>query len=139
MRGTYVLLIKAPEKEIRVGKLGIIRFKSGFYAYVGSALNGIEARIKRHLSNEKKIHWHIDYLLTISRIETVFYAETAQRMECDIAESLSDLESVREFGCSDCTCESHLFFSPEKNYLERRISDAFERCGLEWEKEIVGG
>ena len=37
--------------------------KKGIYIYTGSAKKNIDSRIKRHLSNSKKLHWHIDYLL----------------------------------------------------------------------------
>ncbi|MGZ7049923.1 MAG: GIY-YIG nuclease family protein, partial [Methanobacterium sp.] len=64
---TYCLLINLNvDSEISVGKLGKLNFKKGFYVYVGSALNSIDARIKRHLKNDKKLFWHIDYLLTTS-------------------------------------------------------------------------
>jgi len=42
MKGSYILLIKLDEdKDIQIGKLGNISFKKGYYAYVGSALNGL--------------------------------------------------------------------------------------------------
>ena len=50
MKGSYTLLIELPEQEvIPVGKLGLIAFSQGFYAYVGSGMGGVEARIGRHL------------------------------------------------------------------------------------------
>ena len=46
MKGSYVLLIELPKSvEIQVGHLGKIKFKTSFYAYVGSALGGLEVRI----------------------------------------------------------------------------------------------
>ncbi|MFP4052091.1 MAG: GIY-YIG nuclease family protein, partial [Thermoplasmata archaeon] len=64
MKGIYTLVIELKEdKVIEVGAIGNIDFDKGYYVYVGSAQNGLEARIERHLSDEKKIHWHIDYLL----------------------------------------------------------------------------
>ena len=30
---------------------------------VQNAMNSLESRVKRHLSDNKKKHWHIDYLL----------------------------------------------------------------------------
>ena len=58
----------ATEKDIFVGKLGYIHFPGAFYAYVGSAMNGLEARLSHHLRKEKKPHWHIDYLLREAEI-----------------------------------------------------------------------
>ena len=70
MKGCYCLIINLDKNsEIRIGrKLGKIKFKKGTYVYVGSAMNSLESRLKRHLSDEKKMHWHIDYLLKESKI-----------------------------------------------------------------------
>ena len=58
MKGTYVLIIElAHTKDILVGKLGYIHFSKAFYAYVGSAMNGFEARLPHHLRKKKKPHW----------------------------------------------------------------------------------
>ncbi|NOQ37998.1 DUF123 domain-containing protein, partial [archaeon] len=64
MKGVYVLIVKV-DKDIqeKIGALGKIRFCRGTYAYVGSAQNGLEKRIARHLSKKKSLFWHIDYLL----------------------------------------------------------------------------
>ncbi|MFB6089230.1 MAG: DUF123 domain-containing protein, partial [Candidatus Aenigmatarchaeota archaeon] len=49
--------------DVRIGALGKIHFQIGKYIYVGSAQNGIEQRVERHKSSDKKLFWHIDYLL----------------------------------------------------------------------------
>ena len=59
MKGSYILLIKQDENSnICIGSLGNIEFTSGYYAYIGSALNGISQRVNRHLRSNKKLHWH---------------------------------------------------------------------------------
>ncbi|AIC15166.1 GIY-YIG nuclease family protein [Nitrososphaera viennensis] len=65
MKGVYVLLMHIGRPAIaRTGSLGRLHFEKGVYAYVGSALNGLEPRISRHLSKRKEnMHWHIDYLI----------------------------------------------------------------------------
>ncbi|MEE8318148.1 MAG: DUF123 domain-containing protein, partial [Dehalococcoidales bacterium] len=64
MTGGYVLLARLPKRQdVKAGCLPARSFPGGYYAYAGSALNGIPARVRRHLSPAKKIHWHIDYLL----------------------------------------------------------------------------
>ena len=97
MKGAYVLLIELPESaEIQVGHLGKIKFQTCFYAYVGSALGGVEARISRHLRKEKKLHWHIDYLLARARIKEVY---VNKGKECDIVKKLAEhFPCVRGFG-----------------------------------------
>jgi len=116
MKGVYILLIKVePDQTIQIGRLRKIFFKKGFYAYVGSAMNSLEGRINRHLRSDKKVHWHIDYLLKRSDIIKVFYRGTERKIECDVARIFSKkLENINGFGCSDCNCNSHLFYGNEK-------------------------
>ncbi len=112
MKGTYLLVMTLPhDTALSIGRHGRIHFQKGNYAYVGSALNGLEQRIARHLRNNKKTHWHIDYLLPFAEIVEIFYKENAQRDECRIAQVLDrTFEGIPGFGCSDCSCPSHLFF-----------------------------
>jgi Uri superfamily endonuclease len=125
MKGSYILSIRLRyDREIKIGKLGEILFKRGLYLYVGSALNNLEKRIQRHLRNNKKIHWHIDFLLRKSKIEKIYYYETNFDKECEIAENIKKISiSIPGFGCSDCKCKSHLFFSVGNDLLE--IIDQF--------------
>jgi Uri superfamily endonuclease len=112
MKGSYILLIEAKkDMNIIIGKLGKIFFKKSFYVYIGSALNSLESRINRHLRSNKKIHWHIDYLLKYGDIIDVFYKENLKREECKISgEFEKKLHFLKGFGCSDCKCNSHLFY-----------------------------
>lgn len=130
--GVYVLLIHVPySMTVRIGELGNIRFQEGYYAYVGSALGGIDRRVGRHMKNEKKLHWHVDYLLLRSRPVDVFSAETGERRECEIARQLSKgFSSVDKFGSSDCGCKSHLFYSKDPNEITKEIISAFKSLGL---------
>lgn len=120
MKGCYVLVIKLEkDQNIVISKLGSIFFKKGYYFYVGSALNNLEKRIRRHLSSDKKFHWHIDYLLKYSKIVQVFIKENKFREECIVAQALIEkLESIPGFGCSDCKCKSHLFYGSYNDTLQ---------------------
>ncbi|MEM0465358.1 MAG: GIY-YIG nuclease family protein [Candidatus Pacearchaeota archaeon] len=114
MRGIYILIIRVKKPlKIKIGKLGIINFTKGNYAYIGSAQNNLEKRIMRHKSKskKKKLHWHIDYLLNNknSKIIKIFYKKKSKKYECIIAKKLSKKRNIiNKFGCSDCTCKSHL-------------------------------
>ena len=132
-RGTYVLLVHVPyDLALTTGELGRVDFKTGYYAYVGSALRGLEARVGRHLREQKKIYWHIDHLLLRARAVDVIVAESGEQKECDVAGELAkSLPSVRGFGSSDCNCPSHLFYSPDYPQLIRRILQAFRASKLE--------
>ncbi len=137
MKGTYVLLVELSEpKYIEVGRLREIEFQNGFYAYVGSALNGLENRIERHLEDEKKLHWHIDYLLSESDVEKVLFGVSEERKECDLARAVADsFKMVKDFGSSDCGCDSHLFYAKDFSRLEKKVRSSFEKIGLaprEW-------
>jgi len=119
MKGSYVLIIELKEnKTLQIGKLGKTYFKKGFYIYVGSALNSLEKRIQRHLIKNKKMHWHIDYLLHYAKIINVFYKESNKREECYVVKKLDKkFLSITDFGCSDCKCNSHLFYSSKNNIM----------------------
>ncbi|HIE34338.1 MAG TPA: GIY-YIG nuclease family protein [Candidatus Altiarchaeales archaeon] len=139
MKGVYALIIELDRNErIQTGKLGLIEFKSGFYAYVGSALNSIEGRIGRHIRNEKKLRWHIDYLLKKARVLSVIYAESIDKYECIIAKELSKrFPTIYGFGSTDCRCKSHLFFSENRTTLENAVSSTINRNELVALKESV--
>jgi Uri superfamily endonuclease len=113
MKGIYYLLINLKRNvRLNIGALGKIRFRKGRYVYVGSAQNNVEKRVQRHMSKNKKLRWHIDYLLASSyaKVENAFYKKAAKNIECRTADFLADIaEPVSCFGCSDCRCNSHLF------------------------------
>ena len=109
--GSYILFLRLPRKRrITVGKPGTITFPAGLYAYVGSALNGWEARVNRHLTGGGKIHWHIDYLRAVAHVEGALVLESSERLECAINEAIAKTSLVVApgFGSSDCECLTHL-------------------------------
>ena len=116
MKGSYVLIIELPEEqEIAVGSLKVLHFPCGSYAYVGSALGGLKPRLNRHLQRNKKLRWHIDYLLQKESISSIIICETEDRVECAIAQALSrQFDSIISFGSSDCKCSSHIFYDAEE-------------------------
>ncbi|HKL24328.1 MAG TPA: GIY-YIG nuclease family protein [Candidatus Nanoarchaeia archaeon] len=126
-KGFYILVInvKKPVK-IKIGFLGFIEFSKGKYVYIGSAMNNLIKRIKRHINSSKlkggqdKKHWHIDYLLSNDnvRIKNIYYKESQEKQECSIAKKVKEesFDEIKGFGSSDCKCESHLF-----NILEDRL------------------
>ena len=130
MIGCYILIIKLKtSQKIQIGKLGKLFFKKGFYVYVGSSMNNLEKRISRHLSKDKKIHWHIDYLLEKAEILEVYLKENTIKEECKIAQILNEkLENIIGFGCSDCRCSSHLFYSSDKNIGHTLLSFGFKKA-----------
>ena len=132
-KGIYALILRLTEpKEIRIGALGIISFKPGYYIYAGSALgSGGLSRVSRHIrfyhERYRKAKWHIDYLMVESVLEKNVCAETEMRLECVLASGIGG-DSVLRFGCSDCDCKSHLFFREEEPTEE--ILSVFKKMGL---------
>lgn len=112
--GSYVLILRLIGcSELAVGRLGMLRLPAGHYAYVGSALAGLQARLARHMRRDKRHHWHIDYLLDVAEIVEAWAYLGPERVECQWAALLSkQLEpAARGFGSSDCRCPTHLFYS----------------------------
>lgn len=113
MKGSYILLIQLPnEQTIKIGSLNTIHLPDGYYAYVGSAMGGLKSRLSHHLQRNKKLHWHIDYLVRKAFITGIILCQTKDRVECTIAQALKhQFDSIPGFGSSDCQCHSHLFFA----------------------------
>lgn len=146
--GTYALVLYHPRAQtIRIGKLGAFKFPRGYYMYIGSAMNGLSARIARHLVNnrlasraqdedhaalngwrerKKKIRWHIDYLLEHARVTEVMSHQGTERFECLWAQAALALPKAKivvpRFGASDCKCAAHLV------YFGNRMPKGFMRA-----------
>ncbi|MHA1999219.1 MAG: GIY-YIG nuclease family protein [Promethearchaeota archaeon] len=91
------------------------------YIYVGSAMGGLRGRLSRHISrsHEKKLHWHVDYLLQNTTITDIIYAETTRKLECIISNQIQQMKTtfspINDFGNSDCkSCISHLYKASTK-------------------------
>ena len=111
--GTYVLIITlGSDLTTEVGALGTLSFPAGVYLYTGSALGGLDQRVSRHIRHEKTVKWHIDRL-TVAADSVVAYESYPDYVpECELASMAGDcgmVPSVDGFGCSDCSCRTHLF------------------------------
>lgn len=107
-KGIYILKIRLDKGR----KIKNWFFRKGYYFYVGSAFGNsinLKTRISRHLSKNKKRRWHIDYLLDYGKIKEIWISN--KNVEHDIAKMLGKkLDYIENFGSSDCSCKSHLFF-----------------------------
>lgn len=135
--GTYVLVIRSEGTLcIRAGRWGCLDVRPGHYLYVGSAFGpgGVKARVSRHCRTTKRKHWHIDFLREVTEVESVWYSHAALRLEHDWAYALAGLpgvEPISGFGCTDCRCESHLFFSedtPQSTVFAAAVGDEVRVC-----------
>jgi endonuclease-3 len=131
--GTYTLLVELAEPAtVEVGALGTVDFAAGWYAYVGSALGpGGFSRVRRHrelaAGEHGARHWHIDYLLghPATPLDGVV-ASAGTDVECAVAEVLSG-ERVPDFGCSDCGCDSHLVYRPQRSSLTVTVGKSYKQ------------
>ena len=122
------MVIKISEDlKIRVGRLGEVSFKEGDYIYIGSAKGCLEARLRRHLRKDKKIYWHIDYLLKNKKTKILQIWIIDKKMECQTAEVFcqdTTTEIIKKgFGSSDCKCVSHLFYIKNKERTEKILKE----------------
>ncbi len=131
MKGTYCLIINlSKDSKIRIGNvLGKIEFKKGSYVYIGSAMNSLESRVKRHLSDDKKKHWHVDYLLLNknSKIDEILLNISDKKIECDLAKAIQKNEKIiPKFGCSDCYCDSHLVYFENSKLAIEKVKESYD-------------
>jgi sugar fermentation stimulation protein A len=111
-RGSCLLILKLKrDRRIDIGKLGKILFKKGFYVYVGSAMANLTKRMERHRRLRKQRHWHIDDLRAVAEFHSILAIRASERLECEISEAMSEIAEwdIPGFGCSDCSCGTHLF------------------------------
>ena len=111
-RGSYLLVLHLEKSQtLSIGSLGSLFFREGFYLYVGSAMAHLSKRLERHRRTHKRLHWHIDYLRAATHFHSALPIRASMRIECSLAKILASLAhwSVPGFGCSDCSCRSHLF------------------------------
>jgi len=107
---TYQLHIRLERgQDIVVGRLGRFRFEAGRYLYTGSATRNMHARLLRHLSGNKTLHWHIDYLLA-AESAVITGISLASEPECIVNQSVKAAIPISGFGASDCRagCGAHL-------------------------------
>ncbi len=107
---TYQLTIRlTADARIAIGRFGTCLFPAGDYIYTGSARRNLEARIARHCSKDKKLRWHIDYLLA-SPEASIVHIERFTQTECTINRQQAGRILFKGLGASDCHagCGSHL-------------------------------
>jgi len=132
--GIYTILLNLDKaQEIEVGSLGTIAFAAGYYAYTGSARgSGGCKRVDRHIrvmqGIESTRRWHIDYLLPRAGFQEVFITKTIRDLECRIASKVAErLRPVKGFGCTDCSCISHLHYADDLRYAQEAVRLAHEQ------------
>lgn len=125
--GSYVLVLANDRfRRIEVGRLGHLVFPKGWYAYVGSALGSLEARVGRHGKAAKKRFWHIDYVTPVPMpVAKAFLIRRRDRIETGLASRIRLLcdSAVEGFGASDSPEPSHLFYFQKPPHRLRCFMD----------------
>lgn len=138
--GTYALILRNHKKrQIQIGRWRQIDMAPGFYLYIGSAFGpgGVRARVRRHFRRTKARHWHIDYLREYLDPVGACYSHDPTRLEhrwAQILCGMSNMSPVQGFGCSDCTCVSHLFRTdtmPDIDHFSDRVGSQPAFCPYE--------
>lgn len=114
--GVYIAIFYLPgDRQIRVGRLGLLHLHRGVYFYVGSAQRGLSARIERHRRRKKPCRWHIDYLSVKSKMLGAIIVPGPREHECKVAKKAGKMFelAVPGFGASDCRCGGHLFYASQ--------------------------
>ncbi len=102
----------------------------GWYVYTGSARRGMDARLRRHVRAQKRMRWHIDWLLARPQA-CVEWVALHRTPECAVNRAAGGSTAVPGFGASDCRCAcgSHL------RYLGRERPPAVPDCaGVRWRR-----
>jgi Uri superfamily endonuclease len=119
--GAYLIhLYLSHPKKVTVGSLGKILFLPGNYFYIGSALRGIEQRVKRYLCLAQGKtgggRWHIDSLLKLPEVCLVSIYASPGVKECTLSHTIAVHPNivipVPKFGATDCRygCKAHLYY-----------------------------
>ena len=115
--GTYALAYQCKTiRLVRIGKLGALNLRQGYYLYVGSAFGpgGIKARIGYHLGESPSPHWHVDYLKPHCDLLELWVSYSNTKREQAWVDTLSKSENasipLTGFGASDTSAASHLFY-----------------------------
>jgi Uri superfamily endonuclease len=127
MKGIYILIINIDKTiQTNIGAQGPKQFEKGTYAYVGSAQNNLEKRVRRHLKKRKKKFWHIDYLLNNkhTKITKILWKNAPKPEECKISAQLNRHgEPIPNFGNSDCNCKGHLYRIRKHQFLKDQTTE----------------
>lgn len=129
--GTYALVLRSDfDASIRIGRLGDLTLRAGYYVYVGSAFGpgGVRARLGHHLRLAPRPHWHVDHLRARTSPVEAWYSHDSTPREHEWSHILSQIPRssvpLSGFGSSDCSCIAHLLSfarRPSFSDFDRRV------------------
>lgn len=112
MKGSYLLVIHLERDTNIRTKAREFRLKKGYYIYVGSAMNSLEKRVARHFRENKRLHWHIDFLLQKAQLLSAYLIPSGERIEETLSQIVGEVfQGVEGFGASDISVKTNLYYS----------------------------
>ena len=61
----------------------------------------------------------------------VFLHYKDKKVECDLSQYMSTrTNSIRDFGCSDCDCESHLYYFKNRKEAIEHVKRAYDSIAM---------
>ncbi|MGD2085428.1 MAG: DNA/RNA nuclease SfsA [Candidatus Aminicenantes bacterium] len=126
-KGSYLLIFHNNQPFTKIiGSLGEREFRQGYYVYVGSAMQALDKRIKRHLRKSKTRRWHLDHISPgTMKIEKVYPIRRQDRIEEALARGVLEIcdDYVKGFGASDSGLPSHFFYFSGRPFRRRDFLD----------------
>ena len=124
-KGTYILILENNKDFYKqIGALGKIYFQSGYYLYIGSALNSLNTRLRRHSRKNKKTHWHIDYIIPANmKILKKIVIRRTDYIEESITKDFIKLTQtiIKGFGSTDSKAPSHLLYFKKNPFKTKQF------------------
>jgi Uri superfamily endonuclease len=86
-------------------------WKEGRTVFLVIHMKSLSKRVERHRRIRKEVHWHIASFSTAAEFHAGLPVRSEDDLECELASEMSSISewSVPGFGCTDCSCPSHLF------------------------------
>lgn len=133
MKGSYLLLIRLPRGRSIKTKGRSFALGGGYYVYVGSAMNSLEKRVERHFRKDKKLHWHIDFLLVEAKLLGAYLIPSEERLEERISLEVGRYgEPVPGFGAGDVSINTNLYRFEEAPW--EILEHMLDGLGLRWKR-----
>lgn len=94
-------------------------------------MNSLEKRVERHFREDKKLHWHIDYLLKEAELLRAYLIPSEERLEERLSLEVSKFgEPVEGFGAGDVRVSTNLYRFEEEP--DKILVGVLTRLGLSW-------
>ncbi|USS40534.1 DUF123 domain-containing protein [Thermococcus aggregans] len=133
MKGSYILVIYLDRDTKIKTKAREFYLKKGYYIYVGSAMNSLEKRVERHFKKEKRLHWHIDFLLQKAQLLSAYLIPSEERIEEMLSRTIGAVfQGVEGFGASDLSVKTNLYYS--KHPPDGTICNILNSNNLGWKR-----